>query len=88
MGRDDDLTELRLDRLEKPLILGGVRSGGVPSGWGWDPVILTVVSHGARRVLDSADAHEGFAWRGASVVAQFVSPRHPMLENSTNADSG
>ena len=45
----------------------------------WDALILSVTAEGRCRLLLSEDLHEGFTWRGVTVVNPFAERRHPLL---------
>ena len=46
----------------------------------WDGLILSVAVEAGCRVLLSEDMHQGFIWRGLTVVNPFAEPAHPLLE--------
>jgi predicted nucleic acid-binding protein len=45
----------------------------------WDAVIVAASSETGCRVLLSEDLHEGFTWRGVTVVNPFAAKKHPLL---------
>jgi len=45
----------------------------------WDALILAVAAENHCRLLLSEDFHNGFTWRGVTVVNPFVEPRSPLL---------
>lgn len=45
----------------------------------WDAVILAVSAEAGCRLLLSEDMHEGFTWRGVTIVNPFAAARHPLL---------
>lgn len=45
----------------------------------WDALILAVAAENHCRLLLSEDFHNGFTWRGVTVVNPFVEPRAPLL---------
>jgi predicted nucleic acid-binding protein len=45
----------------------------------WDAVILATAADAGCRLLLSEDLHEGFVWRGLTVVNPFAAKRHPLL---------
>ena len=46
----------------------------------WDAVILASAATADCRLLLSEDMHNGFTWRGVTVVNPFIEPTHPLLE--------
>lgn len=46
----------------------------------WDAIVLAVSADSACRLLLSEDMHEGFTWRGVTVVNPFALTPHPLLE--------
>ncbi len=46
----------------------------------WDALILSVAAEAHCRVLLSEDFHDGFTWRGVTVVNPFSEPRSPLLK--------
>ncbi len=48
----------------------------------WDALILSVAADNRCRLLLSEDFHEGFTWRGVTVLNPFGSPLHPLLANA------
>lgn len=51
----------------------------------WDALILAVAAEAECRLLLSEDMHEGFTWRGVTVVNPFAPTRHPLLEIALNS---
>jgi predicted nucleic acid-binding protein len=45
----------------------------------WDALILAVAAENRCRLLFSEDFHDGFTWRGVTVVNPFVASRSPLL---------
>jgi predicted nucleic acid-binding protein len=45
----------------------------------WDALILAVAAENHCRLLLSEDFHNGFTWRGVTVVNPFTEPRAPLL---------
>jgi predicted nucleic acid-binding protein len=45
----------------------------------WDALILAVAAEKHCRLLLSEDFHNGFTWRGVTVVNPFAEPRAPLL---------
>ena len=45
----------------------------------WDALILTVAAEDQCSMLLSEDMHNGFVWRGVTVVNPFADPVHPLL---------
>jgi len=45
----------------------------------WDALVLAVAAENRCRVLLSEDLHDGFTWRGVTVVNPFAEPRSPLL---------
>ncbi len=45
----------------------------------WDAVILAVSAEAGCRLLLSEDMHEGFTWRGVTIVNPFAAAQHPLL---------
>lgn len=45
----------------------------------WDSLIVSVAAEARCRVLLSEDLHQGFTWRGTTVVDPFAEPAHPLL---------
>ena len=45
----------------------------------WDALILAVAAENHCRLLLSEDFHNGFTWRGVTVVDPFAEPRAPLL---------
>jgi predicted nucleic acid-binding protein len=52
----------------------------------WDFLILAVTAEAGCRVLLSEDMHEGFTWRGVTVVNPFAAIVHPLLAAQLPAD--
>lgn len=46
----------------------------------WDAVILAVAAEEGCELLITEDLHEGFRWRGVTVVNPFREPRSPLLD--------
>ena len=46
----------------------------------WDALIMAVAAENRCRLLLSEDLHNGFTWRGISVVNPFTSPLPPLLQ--------
>ena len=46
----------------------------------WDAVILAASADARCRLMLSKDLHDGFTWRGVTVVNPFATPKHPLLE--------
>ncbi len=51
----------------------------------WDAIVLAVSADSECRLLLSEDMHEGFTWRGVTVVNPFAPTRHPLLEIALNS---
>lgn len=47
----------------------------------WDALILSVAAENHCRILLTEDLHEGFTWRGVTVVNPYRTPSHPLLSN-------
>lgn len=47
----------------------------------WDALILAVAADAGCRLLLTEDLHEGFTWRGVTVVNPFADAIHPLLAN-------
>ncbi len=45
----------------------------------WDALIMAVAAENRCRLLLSEDLHDGFTWRGVTVVNPFVEPLSPLL---------
>lgn len=45
----------------------------------WDALILAVAAESHCRLLLSEDFHNGFTWRGVTVVDPFIAQQHPLL---------
>lgn len=45
----------------------------------WDALILAVAAENHCRLLLSEDFHNGFTWRGVTVVNPFIEPHSPLL---------
>jgi predicted nucleic acid-binding protein len=45
----------------------------------WDALILAIAAENHCRLLLSEDFHNGFTWRGVTVVNPFAEPRAPLL---------
>ncbi|UEM05050.1 PIN domain-containing protein [Skermanella rosea] len=54
----------------------------------WDAVILAVAADAGCRLLLSEDMHQGFTWRGVTIIDPFATPRHPLLCSVLGADAG
>lgn len=48
----------------------------------WDALILSVSAENRCRLLLSEDLHDGFTWRGITVLNPFTSPEHPLLASA------
>lgn len=48
----------------------------------WDALILSVSAENRCRLLLSEDLHDGFTWRGVTVLNPFASPEHPLLASA------
>jgi predicted nucleic acid-binding protein len=46
----------------------------------WDAVILCAAAAAECRLLLSEDLHEGFTWRGVTIVNPFASTKHTLLD--------
>lgn len=46
----------------------------------WDAVIVAAAAEAGCRLLLSEDMHDGFVWRGMTIVNPFATKRHPLLE--------
>lgn len=46
----------------------------------WDAVILAAAADAECRLLLSEDLHDGFAWRGVTVVNPFAAKKHELLK--------
>ena len=46
----------------------------------WDAIIVSVAADAGCRLLLSEDMHDGFVWRGLTIVNPFAAERHPLLE--------
>lgn len=46
----------------------------------WDAVIVAAAAEADCRLLLSENMHEGFTWRGLTIVNPFAARRHPLLE--------
>lgn len=46
----------------------------------WDALIVATAADAGCRLLLSEDLHEGFVWRGLTIVNPFAKKRHPMLQ--------
>jgi predicted nucleic acid-binding protein len=51
----------------------------------WDALILAVTAEAGCRILLSEDMHEGFTWRGVTVVNPFANTVHPLLASLMSA---
>lgn len=51
----------------------------------WDALILSVAAENRCRLLLSEDLHQGFTWRGITVVNPFATTLHPLLESLLEA---
>lgn len=51
----------------------------------WDALILSVAAECRCRILLSEDLHNGFTWRGVTVINPFATPQNPLLANVMNA---
>jgi predicted nucleic acid-binding protein len=54
----------------------------------WDALILAVAAENRCRMLLSEDLHDGFTWRGVTVVNPFAEPRSPLLPGPRAAAAG
>ena len=45
----------------------------------WDALILSVAAENRCRMLLSEDLHDGFTWRGVTVLNPFAMPQNPLL---------
>jgi predicted nucleic acid-binding protein len=48
----------------------------------WDAVILSAAAEAGCRLFLSEDMHEGFVWRGMTIVNPFAAQPHPLLEQA------
>lgn len=46
----------------------------------WDALVLSVAADAGCRLLLSEDLHEGFTWRGVTIVNPFAPVQHPLLK--------
>lgn len=46
----------------------------------WDAIIVSVAAGAGCRLLLSEDMHDGFVWRGLTIVNPFTAKRHPLLD--------
>jgi predicted nucleic acid-binding protein len=46
----------------------------------WDSLMVAIAAEGGCRLLLSEDMHDGFSWRGVTVVNPFGETRHPLLD--------
>jgi len=46
----------------------------------WDAIVVSTAADAGCRLLLSEDMHDGFVWRGLTVVNPFAAKRHPLLE--------
>ncbi|MBS0555859.1 MAG: PIN domain-containing protein [Proteobacteria bacterium] len=46
----------------------------------WDAIIICVAADAGCRLLLSEDMHDGFVWRGLTIVNPFAAKRNPLLE--------
>lgn len=53
----------------------------------WDALILAVAAENHCRLLLSEDFHNGFTWRGVTVVNPFAEPRAPFLTGLLRASN-
>lgn len=53
----------------------------------WDALILAVAAENHCRLLLSEDFHNGFTWRGVTVVNPFAEPRAPLLTGLLRASN-
>ncbi|CAA7621911.1 PIN domain-containing protein [Magnetospirillum sp. SS-4] len=51
----------------------------------WDALILAVAAEAGCRLLLTEDLHEGFTWRGVTVVNPFADNIHPLLTGMMSA---
>lgn len=54
----------------------------------WDAVVLAVAAEAGCRLLLTEDLHEGFTWRGVTIVNPFAKAVHPLLAGFLAADRG
>ena len=45
----------------------------------WDALILSTAAENHCRILLSEDLHNGFTWRGVTVLNPFATPQNPLL---------
>ena len=45
----------------------------------WDAVIVAATAEAGCRLLLSEDMHDGFTWRGLTIINPFAAKRHPLL---------
>ncbi|MBN8726377.1 MAG: PIN domain-containing protein [Xanthomonadales bacterium] len=48
----------------------------------WDAVVLSAAAEADCRLLLSEDMHDGFVWRGMTIVNPFAAERHPLLQQA------
>lgn len=53
----------------------------------WDAVVLAAAAGAGCRLLLSEDMHDGFSWRGLTVVDPFSTDPHPLLAALTQRPS-
>jgi len=53
----------------------------------WDALVLAVAAEKRCRLLLSEDFHDGFTWRGVTVVNPFAEPRSPLLSGLLHMSS-
>jgi predicted nucleic acid-binding protein len=46
----------------------------------WDALIVSTAAEAKCRLLLSEDLHDGFVWRGLTVVNPFAKRRNPLLD--------
>jgi len=46
----------------------------------WDSMLVSSAADAGCRLLLSEDMHDGFTWRGLTIVNPFAATRHPLLE--------
>ena len=46
----------------------------------WDSLMVAIAAEDGCRLLLSEDMHDGFSWRGVTVVNPFGETRHPLLD--------
>ena len=51
----------------------------------WDALILSVAAENHCRMLLSEDLHNGFTWRGVTVINPFATPQNTLLVSAMKA---